>query len=454
MPLRRSLAAFAVLGAALGAPLAHAQPGDRYDDIDWVLRQQRFIVDYAASELPEPSAGRPAIRAALDAAGVAWSAHVAQDPAVPRRLTPYAVVRLLLPLFDAEDLDPAGSPACDAYAEGIVPAFLASVAAAETDPRSLGALFRASDVFYALGVLALACDLAPERWDALYRAAGRMPELGRRAAQAPPFADSLRSAELARAVRNAADHTRGLAVRQAIEAGDLEAASLGLRGLAESEYEAVFLRPLGDRLRRTALAAGDTARARAVVDLLAETLAPTVLEPATLAAWRAALGDGAADGAVARPAVLVASELRPDLGGAYLDLQTGETVDLARREPSLLLVDVWATWCVPCIAEVPVLSALAAKHAGRLRVVSVNADAVTSGGSADEVRAFMQQHGVAYPVLFDDPAHSLAERLVVRGYPAKYLVAADGTLLVAPGARTAQVNLGDVDAYLSELGGL
>jgi thioredoxin len=39
-----------------------------------------------------------------------------------------------------------------------------------------------------------------------------------------------------------------------------------------------------------------------------------------------------------------------------------------------VLVDLWAPWCAPCLAVAPVLERLAARHAGRLKVVKVNTD--------------------------------------------------------------------------------
>ncbi|MBU6366552.1 MAG: thiol reductase thioredoxin, partial [Gemmatimonadetes bacterium] len=45
------------------------------------------------------------------------------------------------------------------------------------------------------------------------------------------------------------------------------------------------------------------------------------------------------------------------------------------RAPGVVLVDVWAAWCTPCQALTPVLEALAHRHAGTVRVRSLDADA-------------------------------------------------------------------------------
>lgn len=57
------------------------------------------------------------------------------------------------------------------------------------------------------------------------------------------------------------------------------------------------------------------------------------------------------------------------------------------RAPGLVLVDVWAAWCTPCRALTPVLEALAARHAGALRVRALDADANPATVAALGVRA-------------------------------------------------------------------
>ena len=51
-----------------------------------------------------------------------------------------------------------------------------------------------------------------------------------------------------------------------------------------------------------------------------------------------------------------------------------------------VIVDLWAPWCGPCRMIAPVLEDLAARHAGRLKVVKVNADEEPSLGARFEAR--------------------------------------------------------------------
>lgn len=53
---------------------------------------------------------------------------------------------------------------------------------------------------------------------------------------------------------------------------------------------------------------------------------------------------------------------------------TGETLDLASFKGKPLLINLWATWCAPCIAEMPTLEALAAREGERVTVLPISED--------------------------------------------------------------------------------
>jgi thiol-disulfide isomerase/thioredoxin len=63
----------------------------------------------------------------------------------------------------------------------------------------------------------------------------------------------------------------------------------------------------------------------------------------------------------------------------------GETVTLASFEGKPVLLNFWATWCGPCVKEMPTLDRLAARQGGRLQVIALSQD----DGGREKVDAFM-----------------------------------------------------------------
>jgi thiol-disulfide isomerase/thioredoxin len=95
----------------------------------------------------------------------------------------------------------------------------------------------------------------------------------------------------------------------------------------------------------------------------------------------------------------------PDIAGTTL---TGQHLSLAAYRGSVVVINFWGSWCAPCRAEAPDLSALAARYAGhgvRFLGVDIRDDPV----GAD---AFTKNFNVTYPSL-NDPSDNLA--LAFRG---------------------------------------
>lgn len=92
----------------------------------------------------------------------------------------------------------------------------------------------------------------------------------------------------------------------------------------------------------------------------------------------------------------------PGLGQGLPDLELpclggGPRVSLRGTGPSTpMLVNVWATWCRPCVQEVPVFVALAEKAAGKVAVVGVDMT-----DDSDKALVFAAQYGMHYPSLVD-----------------------------------------------------
>ena len=112
--------------------------------------------------------------------------------------------------------------------------------------------------------------------------------------------------------------------------------------------------------------------------------------------------------------------LTPDLPDLRLPCYAGGPDVTASAAPGRpLLVNLWATWCAPCVDEVPALVSFAGRAAGRVDVVGVVVQ-----DSPDSVYAFAKAFGIDYP-LVDDALGEVA-RHYGPGVPKTLLVTADG----------------------------
>lgn len=75
----------------------------------------------------------------------------------------------------------------------------------------------------------------------------------------------------------------------------------------------------------------------------------------------------------------------------------GRTDALARYRGSVVVMNLWATWCPPCREEMPALQQFYAENKGKGVVVL----GVDQGESAEAAGAFAREHGVTFPILLD-----------------------------------------------------
>jgi cytochrome c biogenesis protein CcmG, thiol:disulfide interchange protein DsbE len=120
----------------------------------------------------------------------------------------------------------------------------------------------------------------------------------------------------------------------------------------------------------------------------------------------------------------------PEFSAVTLDGQPAGLGDFAGQ---VLLLNIWATWCPPCIEEMPSLQRLHdnLKDEG-FSVVAVSIDALPGGLGAlgqegGNVQAFVDHFGLNFPVLHD-PTGEIQRRYGAPGLPASFIIDRDGRI--------------------------
>ncbi len=106
-------------------------------------------------------------------------------------------------------------------------------------------------------------------------------------------------------------------------------------------------------------------------------------------------------------------------------LSTGRPASLAEYRGKVLLLNIWATWCLPCRVEMPSLERLQRQLAGTdFRLVSVSIDIEDS----TVVRRYAQELGLTFEILHDRPG-AIREIYQTTGVPESFVIDRDGAIV-------------------------
>ncbi|MBL8393187.1 MAG: TlpA family protein disulfide reductase [Candidatus Accumulibacter sp.] len=131
------------------------------------------------------------------------------------------------------------------------------------------------------------------------------------------------------------------------------------------------------------------------------------------------------------PGLISAQQLPPEqrqataaaLMGLTLRDLDGHPQAMAQWRGKVLVVNYWASWCAPCIEEMPAFSRLQIRYAAQgVQFVGIGIDELAN------MRAFVNRTPVAYPLLVGDAAGPQQPGLQVRGLPYTLVIDRDGRL--------------------------
>lgn len=98
-----------------------------------------------------------------------------------------------------------------------------------------------------------------------------------------------------------------------------------------------------------------------------------------------------------------ASEARPEKGYLAPDFALpgldGETIRLSDYRGKVVFLNFWATWCPPCLVEMPEMQKLYEQEGDDLEIIGI--DLTHTEDAVEDVAAFMDEHGYAWPIALD-----------------------------------------------------
>jgi thiol-disulfide isomerase/thioredoxin len=110
---------------------------------------------------------------------------------------------------------------------------------------------------------------------------------------------------------------------------------------------------------------------------------------------------------------------------------------LSRYRGQVVIVNLWATWCPPCQAEMPLLQTFFEKHAAEgLTVI-----AIEDGEPETDVRSFVKQYGLTFPVWLDPTHKATDQAFKTSNLPTSYVVDRTGEVRLTWLGAISAVNL-------------
>ena len=112
---------------------------------------------------------------------------------------------------------------------------------------------------------------------------------------------------------------------------------------------------------------------------------------------------------------------KPDFPTLLVKTFDGQQFDLSKQRGKWVVVNYWATWCNPCLKEIPDLNAMD-KAREDLVVIGLAYEEIERA----DMEAFLKDHPISYPIAVIDVYDPPADFETPKGLPMTYLIAPDG----------------------------
>ena len=147
----------------------------------------------------------------------------------------------------------------------------------------------------------------------------------------------------------------------------------------------------------------------------------------------AASGTGSADTALPAPDAAKSASASNSQPALVIETCDGGRFDLSEYRDKWVVVNFWATWCAPCLKEIPDFNAFAKANAN-VQFIGLAYEEIERA----DMEAFLKQHPIDYPFAILDVYNPPADFETPRGLPM--------TVVLAPGGKIAKTFLGPVSS--------
>jgi len=133
-----------------------------------------------------------------------------------------------------------------------------------------------------------------------------------------------------------------------------------------------------------------------------------------------------------------------------LESLSGDQISLSDMRGKVVVLNLWASWCPPCRAEMPALQRVYQEnHERGLEVLAVN---ITAQDNLAAVEAFVQEFNLTFPILLDTSG-KVGKAYIMRAFPTTFFIDQEGVIQrVIVGGPMSEVTLqSTVDQLLEEV---